>query len=109
MTEEELDVRDPYRDLQPVLAGQQPQGASRWEVGEGVTLQPIHSHRNLWSLEFAGVSVVTLDADDFATTADLGVYIEQLLEKFEAEAEAGVEGDTDEDEPRQTERAPSFQ
>lgn len=108
MSEDQFDPRDPYRNLRPVLAGQWPPGQlGYWEIGDGVSLHPVESHRNLWDVDVAGVSVVTLDADDFATTADLGVYIQQVIDDLEREAELASEGN--EEEPRQSGRAPTFQ
>ena len=109
MSGDDFDPRDPYRKLRPVLAGQLPPGElGCWEIGDGVTLHPVDSHRNLWSVDVCGVSVVTLDADDFPTTADLGVYVQQVIDDLEREAELKSEDD-EEEEPRQTERAPTFQ
>lgn len=105
--DDDFDPTDPFQRLRPVLAGQRPPGdAGSWEVNDGVVLRPVQSHRNLWSLEVCGVSVVTLDADDFTTTADLGFYIKRLFEQLHVEAEVDS---ADEEDPRETDRRPSFQ
>lgn len=110
MSIDDFDPRDPHRQLRPVLAGQfPPADPGYWVFGDEVQLHPVDSHRNLWSVELGGVSIVTLDADDFPTTSDLGIYIEQVLADLEREVELAKEEDDEEEEPRQTDRAPTFQ
>lgn len=107
MSGDETIRRDPYHKLLPVLAGEDPpDDAGAFRLGEDVACRQVKTDRNLWSVELEGTSIVTLDADEFATTFDLGRYVDQVLLDVRRKAEAEEEPD---DDPRRTAGAPSFQ
>ena len=108
----EFEPQDPYMELIPVMAGNEPEGdASGWEIGDGAEVRRVESHRNLWALFLEDVCVVTFDADAFATTADLGVYIEGVIDQLTAEAYAAAGEPRPEDDARRVDgpESPSFQ
>lgn len=86
-----LDPTDPYMDLQPIFLGEIPEGDA-WRVDD-VFFVPKHSHRNAWEMYIENVCVVTFDADKFETTADLGAYVDGVIQNLNELAEAQTEDD----------------
>lgn len=104
-----VDISDPYMDLQPVLAGLEPEGTG-WQISDTVIARRVkNTDRNLWELWIQDQNAVTVDADQFPTTVDFGLYIEQLIADLEKKVKAQT-GELD-DDPRQVGRGPgnSFQ
>ncbi|MUW14841.1 hypothetical protein GJ633_09330 [Halorubrum sp. CBA1125] len=97
---EPVDISDPWSKLQPVLAGHDPK-ADGYKISDVVSVFPVrNTERNLWELHVHEVNTVTFDADAFVTTADLGMYINGVLEGLE-QGVAEQRGELD-DDPRPT-------
>ena len=99
MSEDDIEIGDPYSDFVPVLAGYKfDEGPI--DIGKGMSLRQEYSeHRNLWTLIFDGNDIVTFDADHFTTTADLGDYIADVRHGIEVDLKAEA-GELEEDPRR---------
>ena len=87
---------DPWWPLSAVLAGHDAAGVSEGhalDAGGGVGFEPIESDRNLWRVWHGDTNLVTVDADEFVSTTQLGAYVDEIVEADQELAELERESD----------------
>lgn len=102
MPDDEVDVdeieEDPDHHLRAVMGDGIEQGEAVRHGGEA-ELARLECERNLWTLFYEGVPLVTFDADAWSTTANLGQYLDSILHQTlnEDDDEAAARAATEQD------------